>query len=132
MKIFLILFSFYLSFVGRSQIGFSDYYTDTITSDFQTLGPIGTINESLGILDQSFISFTNSRFFLADNYLNSNGSTIDYLNLVSKDERNYISALPHIGFGYVFGSQGAQHLLFRYGQVLPKNWVINTTIESTR
>ena len=130
MKLVLLLFSFCACFVVRTQIGFSEYSSDTLLSDFHTFGSMSENNEGLGVLDQSFISIENPHFFLSSGISRSFGSAIDQINLKQRNIKQKISALPHIGFGYIFGSQGAQRLSFQYGQVLPNNWVINTQIKT--
>jgi hypothetical protein len=131
MKLLLILFSVFISIGAWSQIGFSDYSSDTLSSTFRTFGKMSDNNDRFTVFDQSFISLHNPQFFLTENAFNSNGSAIDYLYLSTKTRKQNISALPHIGFGYVFGSQGAQRVSFQYGQVLPKDWVINTEIRTS-
>ena len=132
MKLILLLFSFCTCFVVRSQIGFSEYSSDTLLSNFRTFGSMSENNEGLGVLDQSFISIENPHFFLSSGIFRSFGSAIDLTNFKQRNIKQNISALPHIGFGYIFGSQGAQRLSFQYGQVLPKNWVINTQIKTNK
>lgn len=132
MKLFLILFSLFFSFGVWSQIGFSEYSSDTLSSTFRTFGKMSDNKESFEVFDQSFISLHNPQFFLTRNALSSNGTAIDYLKLSTKSRTQNISALPHIGFGYIFGSQGAQRASFQYGQVLPKDWVLNTEIRTSK
>lgn len=132
MKLVILLFSFCTCFVVRSQIGFSEYSSDTLLSNFRTFGSMSENNEGLGVLDQSFISIENPNFFLSSGIFQSFGSAIDLTNFKQRAITQNISALPHIGFGYIFGSQGAQRLSFQYAQVLPKNWVINTEIKTNK
>lgn len=132
MKLILLLFSFCACFVVRTQIGFSEYSSDTLLSDFRTFGSMSENNEGLGVLDQSFVSIENPHFFLSNGIFRSFGSAIDQTHFKKRNIKQNISALPHIGFGYIFGSQGAQRLSFQYGQVLPRNWVINTQIKTNK
>ena len=130
MRIFLLLFSIGVVLSVKSQIGFSSYAVDSLKSNYRTMGSVRDLNTATSKFDQSFIRSSGNQFFLDRNYLSSNGSQINgfkFNNVVQQ-----VSGLPHIGFGYVFGSQGAQDLLFSYAQVLPKNWVINTRILTSK
>lgn len=132
MRLILLLISFCACFGMKSQIGFSEYSSDTLLSDFRTFGSMSANNEGLGVLDQSFISIENPHFFLSSEISRPLGSAIDQIHFNKRHIKQEISALPHIGFGYIFGSQGAQRVSFRYGQVLPNNWVINTQINTNK
>lgn len=132
MRLILLLISFFAYFGVRSQIGFSEYSSDTLLSDFRTFGSMSSNNEGLGVLDQSFISIENPHFFLSSEISRPLGSTIDQIHFNKRHIKQEISALPHIGFGYIFGSQGAQRVSFRYGQVFPNNWVVNTQINTNK
>ena len=132
MKLFLILFSLFISAGVFSQIGFSEYSSDTLVSTHRTFGKMSDNNHSFTVFDYSFFSIDNPNFFLSKSALASNGTLIDILDLSHKSTVQKISALPHIGFGYIFGSQGAQRVSFEYGQVLPKDWVLNTQIRTSK
>ena len=132
MKLFLILFSLFISARVFSQIGFSEYSSDTLVSTYRTFGKMSDNNHSFTVFDHSFFSIDNPNFFLSKSALASNGILIDILDLSHKSTDQKISALPHIGFGYIFGSQGAQRVSFEYGQILPKDWVLNTQIRTSK
>ena len=130
MRIFLLLFSIVLVLSVKSQIGFSSYAVDSLKSNYRTMGNVRDLNLASSKFDHSFIRSSGNQFFLDRNYLSSNGSQINGFQLNNVIQQ--VSGLPHIGFGYVFGSQGAQDLSFSYAQVLPKNWVINTRILTSK
>ena len=130
MRIFLLLFSIGVALSVKSQIGFSPYAVDSLKSDYRTMGNVRDLNLASSKFDQSFIRTSGNQFFLDRNYLSSNGSQINFFQFNNVIQQ--VSGLPHIGFGYVFGSQGAQDLSFSYAQVLPKNWVINTNILTSK
>ena len=130
MRIFLLLFSIGVVLSVKSQIGFSPYAVDSLKSNYRTMGNVRDLNLASSKFDQSFIRTSGNQFFLDRNYLSSNGSQIDFFQFNNVIQQ--VSGLPHIGFGYVFGSQGAQNLSFSYAQVLPKNWVINTNILTSK
>jgi len=130
MRIFLLLFSIGVALSVKSQIGFSPYAVDSLKSNYRTMGNVRDLNLASSKFDQSFIRTSGNQFFLDRNYLSSNGSQINFFQFNNVIQQ--VSGLPHIGFGYVFGSQGAQDLSFSYAQVLPKNWVINTNILTSK
>lgn len=130
MRIFLILFSICISIDVSSQIEFYDCSNDTLKSSYQTMGNVGDLNQSTEKFDQSFISSNRLSFYLGKEYLSTQGTFIDYCAPIESIQKT--SALPHIGFGYFFGSQGAQNLSFEYDQVLPKNWLINANIKTSK
>ena len=130
MRIFLLFFSIGVALSVKSQIGFSPYAVDSLKSNYRTMGNVRDLNLASSKFDQSFIRTSGNQFFLDRNYLSSNGSQINFFQFNNVIQQ--VSGLPHIGFGYVFGSQGAQDLSFSYAQVLPKNWVINTNILTSK
>ena len=99
------LFSLFISTGVFSQIGFSEYSSDTLVSTYRTFGKMSDNNHSFTVFDHSFFSIDNPNFFLSKSALASNGTLIDILDLTHKSTDQKISALPHIGFGYIFGSQ---------------------------
>ena len=129
MRVFLILFSLCFSLSLRAQIDLYQFSYDTLKSDYRSLGSIGELNSSSGRFDQSFILRSNSSFYLGNEYLTSHGSRVH--NLIKHTDNQYVSALPHIGFGYLFGTQGSQHLSFEYNQVFKGNWVLNSQLKNS-
>ena len=130
MRIYLLLFSIGLVLSVKSQIGFSSYAVDSLKSNYRTMGNVRDLNLTSSKFDQSFIQSSSNQFFLDRHYLSSNGSQIHsfpFNNVVQK-----VRGLTHIGFGYIYGSQEAQDLSYSYAQVLPKNWVINTRILTSK
>ncbi len=102
--------------------------TDTLKSSFSTLGNIDTMEMNSIYLASSFPikSFSNRFGFPSIDLLDMNSSI--YYPL--KKERGLItfSALPHVGFSYLFGTQGTQLLGLRYQQAFIKGFLLNAQI----
>ena len=102
--------------------------TDTLKSSFSTLGNIDTMEMNSIYLASSFPikSFSNRFGFPSIDLLDMNSSI--YYPL--KKERGLItfSALPHVGFSYLFGTQGTQLLGLKYQQAFIKGFLLNAQI----
>jgi hypothetical protein len=102
--------------------------TDTLKSSFSTLGKLDTMDMNSIYLASSFPikSFSNRFGFPSIDLLDMNSSI--YYPL--KKERGLItfSALPHVGFSYLFGTQGTQLLGLKYQQAFKKGFLLNAQI----
>ena len=102
--------------------------TDTLKSSFSTLGKLDTMEMNSIYLASSFPikSFSNRFGFPSIDLLDMNSSI--YYPL--KKERGLItfSALPHVGFSYLFGTQGTQLLGLKYQQAFIKGFLLNAQI----
>lgn len=121
-----ILF-FIINYFCYSQIQISAP-TDTLKSSFSTLGKLDTMEMNSIYLASSFPikSFSNRFGFPSIDLLDMNSSI--YYPL--KKERGLItfSALPHVGFSYLFGTQGTQLLGLKYQQAFIKGFLLNAQI----
>ncbi len=94
---------------------------------------MGSVGELIGFLiepfDQSFIQSSSSEFYLGRRYLSPGGSIVH--GVAEGSQKQLVSALPHIGFGYMFGTQGAQYLSLEYNQVFQGNWVMNAYLKKS-
>ncbi len=129
MRVFLLFFSLCFSLNLEGQIDFYKFSYDTLKSDYRSMGSIGELNNSTERFDQSFILNSTSSIYLNHKYLTSHGSRVHQLN--QQTGQQYVSALPHIGFGYLFGTQGSQNLSFEYNQVFTGNWVLNSYLKNS-
>ena len=102
--------------------------TDTLKSTFSTLGKLDTMEMNSIYLASSFPikSFSNRFGFPSIDLLDMNSSI--YYPL--KKERGLItfSALPHVGFSYLFGTQGTQLLGLKYQQAFIRGFLLNAQI----
>ena len=102
--------------------------TDTLKSNYSTSGRIDTMDFNSIYLASSFPikSFSNRFGFPSIDLLDMNSSI--YYPL--KKERGLItfSALPHVGFSYLFGTQGTQLLGLKYQQAFIKGFLLNAQI----
>lgn len=123
----LTLFFILFKILCHSQIN-SGLKIDTLTATFSTLGKIDTMDVNGIFLSSSFPVKSNSnRFGLPSiDLLVTNGS-IYIPNFKQRSEITF-SALPHLGFSYLFGSQGSQLLRVNYQQALKKGFILNAQI----
>ena len=102
--------------------------TDTLKSNYSTSGRIDSMDFNSIYLASSFPikSFSNRFGFPSIDLLDMNSSI--YYPL--KKERGLItfSALPHVGFSYLFGTQGTQLLGLKYQQAFIKGFLLNAQI----
>ena len=102
--------------------------TDTLKSSFSTLGNIDTMEMNSIYLASSFPikSFSNRFGFPSIDLLDMNSSI--YYPLQKERGAVTFSALPHVGFSYLFGSQGSQLLGVNYQQAFKKGFLLNAQI----
>lgn len=128
--IFILFFLAMLPLTAASQINdFSSSY-DSLRSDYRIDGDMFELEQSSRFFDAAFMTPGQSSPFLSAAVFGTYGSKIHQFR--TKDIRHVVSALPHIGFSYTFGMQGAQRLVFEYHQVFKGDWVLNTRISNIK
>ena len=128
--IFILFFLAMLPLTVVSQINdFSSSY-DSLRSDYRIDGDMFELEQSSRFFDAAFMTPGQSSPFLSAAVFGTYGSKIHQFR--TKDIRHVVSALPHIGFSYTFGMQGAQRLVFEYHQVFKGDWVLNTRISNIK
>ena len=128
--IFILFFIGVLPLMAVSQINdFCSSY-DSLRSDYRIDGDMFELEQTSGFFDAAFMTPGQSSPFLSLAIFGSYGSKIHQFR--PKHIRHVVSALPHIGFSYTFGLQGAQRLAFEYHQVFKGNWVLNAQISNVK
>ncbi|MBL6667081.1 MAG: hypothetical protein ISP69_00245 [Crocinitomicaceae bacterium] len=128
--IFILFFLAMLPLTAASQINdFSSSY-DSLRSDYRIDGDMFELEQSSRFFDAAFMTPGQSSPFFSAAVFGTYGSKIHQFR--TKDIRHVVSALPHIGFSYTFGMQGAQRLVFEYHQVFKGDWVLNTRISNIK
>ena len=83
---------------------------DSLRSDYRIDGDMFELEQSSQFFYASFIIPGQSSPFLSTAVFGTYGSKIHQFR--KKDISHIVSPLPHIGFSYTFGMQGAQRLGF--------------------
>ena len=99
-----------------------------LNSTFSTLGAIDTMDVNGIYLSYSFpVKSTSNRFGLPSIDLLETNESIYTPNFRQRSAITF-SALPHVGFSYLFGSQGVQLLRANYEQAFKKGFLLNAQI----
>lgn len=99
-----------------------------LNSTFSTLGAIDTMDVNGIYLSSSFpLKSTLNRFGLPSIDLLETNESIYTPNFRQRSAITF-SALPHVGFSYLFGSQGTQLLRANYEQAFKKGFLLNAQI----
>lgn len=101
---------------------------DTLRSSYSTLGKLDTMDFNGIYFSSSFpLKSIHNRFgFPSVDLLDMNSSI--YSSIQKKRAALTFSALPHVGFSYLFGSQGSQLLDVNYQQAFKKGFLLNAQI----
>ena len=128
--IFILFFLSMLPLMAVSQINdFCSSY-DSLRSDYRIDGDMFELEQTSGFFDAAFMTPGQSSPFLSAAVFGTYGSKIHQFR--TKNIQHLVSPLPHIGFSYTFGMQGAQRLAFEYHQVFKGDWVLNTKISNVK
>ena len=93
-----------VSVVTYGQTAFNQH-VDTVKSEHRTGGLLDTLSNSTQAFQSAFFLSPNSTILSPFQLYAANGSTLH--NLKAKENPLLFSALPHLGFAYAFGAQGA-------------------------
>ena len=125
LRISILLFFIQQCCHSQVQIGIP---IDTLKSTYSTLGNIDTIDRNSIYFSSSFpLKSLHNRFGLPSFDLLDVNSSI-YSSIQKKRTALTFSALPHVGFSYLFGSQGSQSLSLNYQQAFKKGFLLNLQI----
>tara|TARA_B100000902_G_C27293991_1_gene908841 strand:- start:311 stop:2056 length:1746 start_codon:yes stop_codon:yes gene_type:complete len=113
-----------------SQINLFSASYDSLRSDDRIEGTLNDLEISSRFFDAAFILSKSSSRFLSLNSLTPYGSKIHQFKAVNNNR--IVSPLPHIGFSYIFGTQGAQKLGVEYQQVFQGDWVLNSAVSNIK
>ena len=113
-----------------SQINLFSVSYDSLRSDDRIEGTLHDLEISSRFFDAAFILSNSSGPFLSLNSLTPYGSKIHQFKPVNNDR--IVSPLPHVGFSYIFGTQGAQKLGVEYQQVFKGDWVLNSAVSNIK
>ena len=128
--LFILFFLSVLPLTIASQINLFSASYDSLRSDDRIDGNIYELELSSRYFDAAFILPGQVSPFLTLKTLMPYGSKIHQFNSTRNDK--IVSALPHVGFSYIFGTQGAQRLGFEYHQVFKGDWVLNSEISNVK
>ena len=128
--LFILFFLSVLPLTIVSQINLFSASYDSLHSHDRIDGSIYDLELSSRFFDVAFILPGQVDPFLTLKTLMPYGSKIHQFNRTESDK--IVSALPHVGFSYIFGTQGAQRLGFEYHQVFKGDWVLNSAISNVK
>ena len=123
----LFLFVFFSIFQGKAQ--FSS--TDTLKGNYAIGGTLDTLDlNSQGFSYPYFFYLNNSSRSLPFQLLNP---TFRFSNSIGQKEFDMtFCALPHIGFSYLFGQQGAQQIRAEYQQKIAPKCLLNGSVDNVQ
>ncbi|MBU3661421.1 MAG: hypothetical protein FGM14_16255 [Flavobacteriales bacterium] len=125
----LVLFLFLaISLISRSQVAAS-IQLDSLKISYKTGGTLDSVDRISLVYPFSFATnnFPNFQFLDASFFLNPEKGILFSTPTISN--QLHFTALPHIGFSYVFGTQGTQLLNFNYQQAFKHNFIVNAAIK---
>ena len=102
---------------------------DSLKISHKTGGSLDSVDRISLVYTNSFSTnnFPNFQFLDARFYLNPEKGIL-FSNRTINNQLHF-TALPHIGFSYVFGPQGTQLLNFNYQQAFKYNFIVNAAIQ---
>jgi hypothetical protein len=131
MRVFFILFFLVaLPLKVVSQINEFRVPYDSLRSDYRIDGDMFALEQTSQFFDAAFMTPGQSSPFLSSAVFGIYGSKIHQFRTTNIEQ--VVSPLPHIGFSYTFGMQGAQRLGFEYHQVFKGDWVLNAKITNVK
>ena len=127
----LFLFQFICFWTFGQNVNHFDY--DTLKYRHLTFGDLDSTDKSSQGLSSSFLfpAFNSDFYFVNTSYIFEPGNSV-YNNFKVNAPKMQFTALPHIGFGYVFGAQGSQKLNFDYEQAFKHGFLINCSINNLK
>jgi hypothetical protein len=130
MKRLKVLFFFILlPVISWCQLG-AAIELDSLKISFKTGGELNSVDLISSGFSNSFTPNQFNRqfqFVQADHFFAPERGI--FISNPKVDNRLIFTALPHIGFSYVFGSQGTQLLNFNYQQAFKYDFILNAAIK---
>ena len=130
MKALIVLLFLGASFLGDTQNNLLNVQYDSLRSDYRIDGDFFALENATHFFDAAFINIDHSSPYLSTSAYTTYGSKIHQFRRQSI--KRVVSPLPHVGFGYTFGLQGAQRLVFEYQQAFKGDWILNTKISNVK
>ncbi len=102
---------------------------DSLKISYKTGGALDSVDRISLVYPNSFSNnnFANFQFVDASYFLNPSKGILFSNSKINN--QLFFTALPHIGFSYVFGTQGTQLLNFNYQQAFKYNFIVNAVIK---
>lgn len=124
-----LLFILALPLLHFGQID-SNFKIDSLSIVYRTGGNLDTVDKQSHVFSASFplLNAGTAQLFPKPELLFSPEIGILQGNYL-QNNRLIFTALPHIGFAYVFGAQGTQRLTFNYEQSFRQGFMVNATIK---
>jgi hypothetical protein len=103
---------------------------DTVKSFHRSGGLLDTISNSTQAFQSAFFISPSSTILSPFQLYTANGSTLNALKV--KEIPLLFSALPHLGFSYAFGAQGAQRLKVDFQEAFKHGILVNLNFDKSK
>ncbi|MFM6935762.1 MAG: putative porin [Flavobacteriales bacterium] len=103
---------------------------DTVKSTHRTGGTFDTLSNIVQSFQSTFFISPNATLLSPFQLYASNGSTLHSFS--DKNQALRFSALPHLGFSYAFGAQGAQRLKVDFQEAFRHGLLLNLSFDKTK
>ncbi len=118
-----------ISMVSIGQTAFNQQ-VDTVKSVHRSGGLLDTLSYSTQSFQSTFFVSPNAVLFSPFQVYAVNGSVLHSLKM--KENALLFSAIPHLGFFYAFGAQGAQRLKVDFQEVFKHGMLLNINFDKTK
>ena len=125
---FSFFFLVFSSGVFGQSLSFNQF--DTIKSTHRTFGSLDTLSNSVKPFQSIFYLSPESTLLSPLALYANHGSMLSFLTI--KDNQTRFSALPHLGFMYGFGAQGAQRLHVDFQQAYRHGLLMNVSFDKNK
>ena len=118
-----------VSMLTYGQAAFNQH-VDTVKSFHRTGGLLDTVSNSTQAFQSAFFISPSSTILSPFQIYAANGSTLHALKV--KEVPLLFSALPHLGFSYAFGAQGAQRLKVDFQEAFKHGILVNLNFDKSK
>jgi hypothetical protein len=118
-----------VSLVTHGQTAFNQF-VDTVKSTHRTGGLLDTLSNSTSSFQSTFYLSPNSSLLSPFQLYTANGSTLHALKV--NENQLLFSALPHLGFSYAFGAQGAQRVKVDFQEAFKNGVLVNLNFDKSK
>ena len=127
-RLLALFFTIVTPLISWSQMD-SNIQLDSLKITYKTGGALDSVDRISLVYPNSFSNnnFQNFQFLDPSFYLNPEKGIL--FSNPTINNQLYFTALPHIGFSYVFGTQGIQLLNFNYQQAFKHDFIVNAAIK---
>jgi len=119
----------FVSVVTYGQTAFNQQ-VDTVKSMHRTGGLLDTLSNTMQAFQSAFFISPNSTILSPFQLYEANGSTLHDLKV--KENPLLFSALPHLGFNYAFGAQGAQRVKVDFQEAFKHGILVNLNFDKSK